>query len=133
MQACGMARRSDTDDLHGWPRVLEACGIGLLLAGCGLSLGAIFGAASVGGLWYGAALTTAGLFTRAAAYGLEAWDIEHRGVEVPKRRPGPDGRVPENDLEAVLVLEQELTEPGRRFAAMIDDERKERGGIGRGG
>src|SRR5579883_1121484 len=48
-----MTRDGHDHNLRGFPRALDALGTGLLLAGLGISLAAIFGAA-VGGIGYGA-------------------------------------------------------------------------------
>lgn len=133
-----MARGSDSDDddadLHGWPRVIDALGIGLLVAGCGLSYAAIFGAA-VGGLSYGVAMTCVGLLTRAGAYACAAWDIDHTGVVVPKQRPARDGRAIETELDAVRELERDQADSGTRFVAMLEEqtERSSARGRHRGG
>jgi hypothetical protein len=81
--------RSDGDeDLRGrLPRLLDALGQGLLLAGVGLFIAALTGASVAGGAWYGATLSTLGLFTRAAAYVIEAHAIEHRGIVLPPLAP----------------------------------------------
>jgi hypothetical protein len=123
--------RNVDNDLHGWPRVLEACGIGLLLAGCGLSFGALFGAAPAAGLRYGPVMMIAGLVTRTGANAWAAWQIEDRGGEGPKQARG--GRPLSTELDAVREFEMDQAGSGTRFVAMLERRRQtesEQAGIG---
>lgn len=126
-----MASVSDDDDLRGMPRVIDALGIGLLLASCGVTLAAMFGGVTVAGMWTGATMATVGLLTRAAAYVVAGWEIKHREVQVPVQRPGRDGRTPATELELVEQLEQDMAERPARFVTMLE-EQQERNAAGKG-
>ena len=124
-----MAMRSDGDeDLRGrLPRLLDALGQGLLLAGAGLFIAAVAGASAAGGAWYGATLSTLGLFTRAAAYAIEAHAIEHQGVVLPPQRSPRDGRSLATEQELVQLFELEQAAGQARFVARLEDEQREVG------
>jgi hypothetical protein len=128
-----MARRSDGDeDLRGrLPRLLDAFGQGLLLAGVGLFIAALTGASVAGGAWYGATLSTLGLFTRAAAYVIEAHAIEHRGIVLPPQRSPRDGRSLATEQELVQLFELEQAAGQAHFVARLEDEQRGTG-TGRG-
>lgn len=126
-QLFGMARFDDMEGCGPVPRALEALGVGMLLAGTGLTLAAVGGFSALGGVWYGVTVTVLGLATRAAAYAVGAWEIEQRGVVVPESRPGRDGRTPATELELVQMFEEDMAGKNPGFVTMLEDQRRSNG------